>query len=403
MALAHMSPMQRLAVVLAASEVLATEVEILALASAIMGAPERPRVRALRRNFELTMAATERVFRQDFRVGRSVFRYLVERIAELPDFATVPRNVGARAVPVSKLVAIFLYRFGKSGRGYGETSTWFDVGCSTVQMATVSVIRALIAAFPTVIDMQRAGPQKDAEMAAFTRDGWFGCRGIIDATHVKVVPPTSMTRSGNADSFTNRDNTHTQVYQVICDSRLRVLNIYGGNGGKTSDQVLLYESQFYKELGQFLAEGEWIMADMGYALRAWCISGFRTPEIGALPQFAGERAFFNKLFSGKRITIERLFGVLKARFGALLYGLFFRERAYYSLVFRALCIVHNICVDMRDVVDEAEVRVAMARERAARHVRRVAVPAEPAEHAATLAAGQAKRAAIAARVGATVQ
>ena len=143
------------------------------------------------------------------------------------------------------------------------------------------------------------------------------------------------------------------------------------------------------------------MADMGYKLVPYCISGFRAKEIAGHPR-AAFRNWFNRYFSNTRITVERAIGVLKGRFRSLLSGLFFRNLDEYSVVFLALCILHNICIRYRDEVDEADIRDAMVKEDALKTARiREAAEADlpPATHANNLTAGRARRDQIAAYVG----
>ena len=138
---------------------------------------------------------------------------------------------------------------------------------------------------------------------------------------------------------------------------------------------------------------DWLMADMGYPLRPFMVSGYRKNEMGT---FAEGKTYFNVLFSGTRNIVERVyvwragpplkipacaltrphkhapypnpsrrpnpnhsFGILKARF-PVLHGLWYRvknESLYHDTI-RALSILHNLCVDARDEWDEDKVRQA---------------------------------------------
>jgi hypothetical protein len=272
---------------------------------------------------------------------------------------------------------------------------------STVRTVSIRVARALIKAFPTVVHFAKAGPQKAAEMAAFTERGWPGCRGIVDCTDIPIVPDTESIRRGVADAYVNRSDQSIKRYQIIVDAHLRIIDICGGNGGKTQDQTIFDDSAIVAMIGEYLDDGEWLMADMGYKLLPYCVSGYRAKEIAGHAR-AAFRAWFNRIFSSTRITVERAFGVLKGRFRALLSGLFFRRTEEYSVVFLALCILHNICISYRDEVDPRDITEAMEKEHAAKVARqREADEADvpPATHANNLAAGRARREEIAAHIG----
>jgi len=375
--------------------------------AALLGNPERP-LRVKSHNWETILQQPESEWKENFRLGHVVFNAVRDQLATLPIFQ-VPGNVGTRAVDVAKQLAIFLYRFGHGDKSCRSIAHFFDCGMQTVRDVSMRVAQALPEAFPDIVYLERDGPQKAKEMEAFEDKGWKGCRGIIDVTHIKVVPEAAARRGGYSDVYMNRTGEFAKAYQFTVAADLRVLNVYGGHGAKTSDQTILNESQIYANIGELLGDREYFMADMGYALRPWCISGFRINEIIGQPNADG-RTLFNRRFSGTRITVERSIGVLKARFRSLLVGLCFRDPTEYSRVVLALCILHNICIEHRDSWDRAEILAAFEEERRQKAARRrhhiqlvrdgQAPP--PVIHADTLAAGRVRRAEIAAGVGTIV-
>lgn len=62
---------------------------------------------------------------------------------------------------------------------------------------------------------------------------------------------------------------------------------------------------------------------------------------------------FNKFFSAVRISVERAFGILKARFKGLREVFYVRcqdpEAAMhcYHMIFMACCVLHNVCADKK--------------------------------------------------------
>lgn len=362
-----------------------------------------PHVKTLKHNWELSLSMGNDEFKLWYRVSIPVFNCLVGRMSQLEQFMT-PLNIGTRTIDVARQVAIYLYRFGNADMAIQKVCSWFDVGVSTVMTASMRVASAMPEAFPDAIHYALAGPEKASQMADFAAYNWGGLRAIIDCSHIKItVDPGTRKRDYE---YTNRHDLHVLSYQFICDAKMRFLDIFGGYGGRCNDQMILNESPFAARLGEVLQVGEWLMADMGYALKEWCISGFRANEISGAN--AAERLYFNRIFSSMRITIERAFGVLKSRFRSLMFGLNFRERASYSIVILSLCIVHNICIEYRDAVTEAEITAGIEADRTVREALRRAAAATaaaaaaagapaavPVVHAATLAAGRTRRKAIA--------
>jgi hypothetical protein len=151
------------------------------------------------------------------------------------------------------------------------------------------------------------------------------------------------------------------------------------------------------------------MADMGYALKSWCQSGFRAPEIFGV--YADHRSSYNGIYSGLRTTVERAIGILKSRFHTLLFGLNLRDRKSNSIVFFSLCIVHNLCLSASDFMDEDEITAAIKVERETRKAyeeeERIATIEGgagnvPVQHPASLAAGRLRRRQVAAELGLNV-
>lgn len=72
-----------------------------------------------------------------------------------------------------------------------------------------------------------------------------------------------------------------------------------------------------------------------------------------------DRTMFNRHYSAVRITVERTFGQLKARFESLLKGMWFRDDDMYTLCFEACCILHNVCLEFKDAWDERKIKQTM--------------------------------------------
>ena len=80
-----------------------------------------------------------------------------------------------------------------------------------------------------------------------------------------------------------------------------------------------------------------IIGDGGYPLLTWLM---RPYNIG--PNIDARKAKFNKKLCGARVSIERGFGILKARWGCLLKQLD-SEIANFSNVIIICVVVHNMC------------------------------------------------------------
>lgn len=88
-----------------------------------------------------------------------------------------------------------------------------------------------------------------------------------------------------------------------------------------------------------------LVADPAYKLAHWCMK-----------PYAGTRAInpsqrnFNKALSRARVVIEQAFGLLKGRWRCLLVKLD-ESVDKIPLTIITCCILHNICIEVRDDVD----------------------------------------------------
>ena len=83
-------------------------------------------------------------------------------------------------------------------------------------------------------------------------------------------------------------------------------------------------------------------------------------------------------------------------------GMFFRKRKWYSELFRALCILHNVCLDFKmGDWDTKEVKIAMREHRVLCKAMKKLAPKAPAPFAHDLSAGRKRRAELAKHLGYT--
>lgn len=89
----------------------------------------------------------------------------------------------------------------------------------------------------------------------------------------------------------------------------------------------------------------YLVADRGYPLLSWCITPFKLGSMG-LP-LSREETWFNKKHSSTRMSVERGFGILKARFKEI--G---RKSSlkldFMPTVIHCCCVLHNILLASKD-------------------------------------------------------
>ena len=302
----------------------------------------------------------EKNWRLHFRVSKNVFNFVLDKIVSHDAFR-VAKNI-TRPVPVEKQLAIFLYRVGKVHPGVASIADKFEVSSSTVVASTERVARAIIGRLSTIVNLPKDGKAKKTMMKGFERRGYKGGVVTVDCTGIRIVAPTAVSRAGQKHVYVGKEKYVCKRYQVACDATLRIRHVYGGNAGSVHDMDMFTSSPLYLNIREILRDAEYYLGDTGYALRPYMITPFKNSEIAKVPlqHVKDARTYFNRHFSAVRIMIERCFGVLKARFRCLLFGMWFRDEAMYSRVFLACCILHNVCLNFRDAVSPVEVARARA-------------------------------------------
>ena len=323
-----------------------------------------------------------------FRVPRSCFSLVVESIKGDP-VLMVSANVGARAISVERQLAAFLLFVG-SACGVRRTASLLDMSHEAVVTSCARVSEAINSQFKHELLMPINGSEKKKEvMQQFSAKRFGGAVGIIDCTKMDCVVPSEVACSGNAAVYWDRENNTCLSFQCVtdCQRSPRFLSVSGGVPGSTYDTKLFERSALCRNLfTRYLEKDEFLMGDNGYTLREWMMRGYSKKELldGAT---STRRTLFNKMYSGTRISCERAFGQVKARFVGIGKGLWFRTQDKYFKVFCSACILHNckfsavikartsfllltnfsfslftVCASLKDEWDEDEVVTAMEAE-----------------------------------------
>jgi hypothetical protein len=139
--------------------------------------------------------------------------------------------------------------------------------------------------------------------------------GCYDGTHIDAIPPP-----GEESAFRNRKHGVTQNVLGVCNfDMLFQYGHYGWEGSAHDGKVFL--DAFNK--GFPWREGQYYLADAGYALRSYCLTPYRgiryhLKEWHACPNKPeNKEELFNLRHSSLRNVVERIFGVLKKRFPIL--------------------------------------------------------------------------------------
>lgn len=197
------------------------------------------------------------------------------------------------------------------------------------------------------ITMPRNETEMRAAAAAFYAIAKFPRTiGAIDCTHIKIQSPGG----DNAEVYRNRKTWFSINVQTVAAADLKILDIVTRWPGVTHDQSIFNASSLKMRLerGDF---GHYIIAaDSGYTNTMYMATPFLDLENDPA------KNLFNESQIRTRNVVERSYGVLKRRFPVLATGLRIRLDGVEAVIV-ACAVLHNICLDARDVLPPVELEL----------------------------------------------
>ncbi|KAJ1079682.1 hypothetical protein NDU88_000097 [Pleurodeles waltl] len=158
--------------------------------------------------------------------------------------------------------------------------------------------------------------------------------GAIDGTRVALVPP-----SRSEQVYRNRKSYHSMNVQMVCLADQYISHVNAKFPGSVHDAYILRNSSIPYVMGQLQRHRVWLLGDSGYPNLSWLLTPVRNPRTRAEERY-------NEAHGWTRRVIERIFGLLKARFrclhmtgGSLMYS---PKKVCQIIV--ACCMLHNLAL-----------------------------------------------------------
>ncbi|XP_043469634.1 putative nuclease HARBI1 [Leptopilina heterotoma] len=169
--------------------------------------------------------------------------------------------------------------------------------------------------------------------------------GAIDGCHIQISAP-----SENPDSYFCRKNFHSLLLQGICDANLRFINIYAGICGSVHDARVWNLSDIKEAIEvdkeRYFPGDSHMLGDSAYGVQSFLMVPYK--DYGNM---TAVQRHYNTVLSKHRVVVERGYGLLKGRCRRLKY-LYLQKIKNGSLIIAACCVLHNICLDLDDEVNE---------------------------------------------------
>ncbi|KAL5237402.1 hypothetical protein ACI65C_004812 [Semiaphis heraclei] len=281
----------------------------------------------------------DRQFIGMYRLSKELCQHLIDMIRP---FIKEPSRQSAFTVERKVLTALRFLAVGSYQLDVGENSH------SSVSQPSVSrILEEFVNAMnqPSIFEKYVHFPRNFEELNGirqqfYNKYSFPGIIGVIDCTHIAIVPPKSEDNLYPEHIYVNRKGYHS--INAICDSNLQILNVSAKFPGSANDACVWNSSSvkpFVMNLHERGHSSYLELGDSGYALRPWLM----TPYLDPAPR--SPEALYNDSFCSIRSIIERCIGVLKMRFRCLL-----KHRVLHytpnkaSKIINTCVVLHNMCI-----------------------------------------------------------
>ena len=293
-----------------------------------------------------------RYWKEHFRMHKPTFLRLVEMVEpEIYKRNTVFRD----AISPAKRVAIALWRLA-GGASFRTIAAHFDVGKSSCVTITKEFCKALNRFAGNYIKFPTNRDETARAIALFQDE----CKipqalGAIDGTHIEIIAPDE------PFDYFDRHHRYSVTMQAVVGENLMFLDTAIGYPGSMHDARILRASNIFTkaENGSVLKEPvislngvtvrPLLLGDGAYPLLPWLLKPYPINVI-----LNRSQRNYNKTLSSARSSVERAFGILKARWRILLKRL---DNKFCNIpeVILTCCILHNFCQDAGEEFDDDEV------------------------------------------------
>ena len=295
----------------------------------------------------------EKYWKMNFRVSGETFLKIIDLVRDRME----KRDTNFRkAIPLEKRVAIALWRL-SSGNSFRATSITFAVGKSTSVQIGREFCDTIAHLAKHFIKFPKSRREVAQAMRDFKKD--YSCKipqtvGVIDATHIRIMGPNCESK---ADYFCRKQHYSINT-QAITGANLIFYGVATGFPGSVHDSRILRNTTVFQKAvrREILVAPEdivenvrvrpIILGDGGYPLSTWLLRPYNF-GLNLSPQ----QKLFNRALSSSRSSVERSFGILKARWRCLLKRLD-SNLENISHVIITCVVLHNICQSNKDFYED---------------------------------------------------
>ncbi|KAK6134034.1 hypothetical protein DH2020_032213 [Rehmannia glutinosa] len=298
-----------------------------------------------RKYIQKVIYASDSVCKNMIRMNRSAFVRLCFRL-EATGMVSSTKNM---SVDEQVAMAVHILAHHQKQRIINAN---FERSGETISRHFRQVLNAIIRIQGELLKVPEAVPDNSTD----ERWKWFkGCLGALDGTHVKVRVCTD-----DKPRYRTRKNEIATNVLGVCSQDMQFIYVLPGWEGSAADGRVLRDA-ISRRNGLVVPRGMYYLVDAGYTNGEGFLAPFRGQRYhlndwSERHQPTSAEEFFNMKHSSARNTIERLFGLLKTRWGIL------RSPSYYPIkiqnrIIMACCLLHNfIRQEMGGYDDEDDIQ-----------------------------------------------
>ena len=296
---------------------------------------------------------TPDMFYDILRMRRRTFDRLVD---DLRPFIAGQHTHWREPIAVEKKVVVTLFKL-MHGVSIPLVADKAALGKSTVSEILRQVCGAISTHFGHLIAWP-VGRRLSRIAEGFQSKQWFpNCIGAIDGSHIYIASPSNTIVAAD---HRNRNKSFSILLQGVVDSKCYFTSVNTGPPGSLHDSAHFKSSELYRKVEEGIMGGfhddplawpsglpfpPYIVADRGYPLLSWCITPFKMGPMGN--PLSREELWFNRKHSSTRMSVERGFGILKARFKEI--GTKSSLKLdFLPTVVHSCCVLHNILLASKD-------------------------------------------------------
>lgn len=198
-------------------------------------------------------------------------------------------------------------RFGFDGNAcsVGKVARNMGISNGTVVLYTSRVIVAILSLGSAFIKCPSSHEGKKTSDYFEENHKLKGCVGVLDGTFVNLCQKPGVV----PETFWSRKQRYSMNLQILCNHKREIIYYHVGYPGSCHDSTCFSHTDIYKHPEKYFSNGEYLLADCGYALGSNAIVSYRSPR--------GDQLEFNRKFSSARIIVEHVMGLLKGRWSSL--------------------------------------------------------------------------------------